>query len=212
MENNEQNIIQQSTTPEVAPVVIPPVETGHKFVHAKISISILALVIIATVLLVFALVQKTNTNTPIKQPAVNPRAYLQSDLSFSTPLIASAGAYNTNIQINTGNNKVTGVDIRLSYDPTILTHLDIQPGSFFTNPVVLLKKIDSTKGTITYTIAINPNTKFVTGKGTVATISFVPATTKISTPIDFQTGTEISAVGFPSSVLNAASDLIFTTK
>jgi hypothetical protein len=213
MENNNETNITESATAPVAPTTdAANYKKNINFVHNKISLSVLVLVIIATIFLVFALVQKTNTNTQIKPSAASPRSYIQSNLLLSTPVIDSNGNYTSNVEITTGSNKVNGVDIRLSYDPRALANVDIKPGTFFTGPVVLLKKVNIAQATVTYTLAVNPSQKSANGKGTVAVLSFSRIDSTLPIQINFLPQTEVTAVGYVSSVLNTSTGVTLSGK
>jgi hypothetical protein len=223
MENNQPTTIEPTPTPTpaapIAPIVAPAATNGqkHGFMPKKTLIFIAVLAIITISLLAISLIQKTSTITQLKSVISkseyeNAVAYAQSNLSLSTPITSTTSAYTSNVEITTGNDKVTGVDVRLSYDPQVLGNVDIKPGAFFANPVILLKKIDPIKGLVTYTIAVNPSQKSAIGKGTVAMLSFSQIAASASTQINFLPETEVTAVGYASSVLNTSSNLTFTTK
>jgi LysM repeat protein len=213
MENTEPKITETIATPEITTAVELEPKTGHNFIHSKISLLVLILAAVATVALVFAVINKNDNTTtnPTVVKNVDTTAYIQSNLLLATP-IATNGAYTSNVDITTGSDKVNGVDIRLSYDPKILTNVDIKPGTFFTKPpVILLKQIDQVKGEILYTVAINPSEKSETGKGTVAVISFsaIATTSATETQINFLPETEVTAIGHASTVLKTAKNLTF---
>lgn len=169
---------------------------------------IFALFIITFVLLMVALYKpqapKTlQVVTAPKEPAA------QTDLSFGS-LSASASS-SIPINIATGKNKVTAVQLELQYDPQVLTNVSITPGSFFKNPVILLNQIDAKTGRISYALGINPTDQGVVGQGVVANISFSAKTkTSEETAIIFLPKTLVTAEGVSETVLKTSKNAIFT--
>ena len=102
------------------------------------------------------------------------------------------------------------MQLEITYDPKVVTNVDIKPGTFLTQPFVLLKKIDQTNGTISYALGANPNQKPPTGQGTVAIISFstVYGTTATQTVFNFSAKSEVTAVGYAQSVLKQTSGMV----
>ncbi len=148
---------------------------GHN-VSKRTGGLILVLFILTAIVLFFALQGNTPppANKIVTTPTITPTPFAQSSLQLQP-----VDDHHTNVIITTGANKVTLVHLEMAYDPKITTITDIAPGTFFTNPVMLLKNIDPVKGTISYTLAIQPVDNGVNGSGTVATITY--NTTKPST-------------------------------
>lgn len=170
-------------------------------------IALFAITVALIVLAVFPVTQRTSisiTPTPTVSPA-------QTVLAFGPPVastsaIASASAiYSIDINILTGTNKVNAVQLELSYDPDILVNVDIVPGDFFINPVVLLKNIDDTTGRISYALALSPGENGKQGTGTIATLKF-NALSKTPTPVIFLAKTQVAAEGVQTSVLKSTID------
>lgn len=144
--------------------------------------------------------------------SITPTPVAQSTLSLSpanlvvNPLIASRSALNINID---ASNDVTGVQMELSFDPSLLKNVNIVPGNFFTNPLVLLKNINQKDGRVLYILAITPSQEPRKGTGTVATLTFTPnafatgSANKI-TEVKFLPKTVITARGIGASVLKSA--------
>ncbi|RJQ36304.1 hypothetical protein C4559_05390 [Candidatus Microgenomates bacterium] len=137
---------------------------------------IIGLIVVTAVLLAIALSpEKPQENQPISQktPIVTKAPVVQTNLFFTpSPLIVSSSSGSINVNINTGENKATAVQLELTYDPKALTNIDIKPGNYFENPIVLLKNVDDKNGRITYAIAISPTGAPKKGEGIVATITF----------------------------------------
>jgi hypothetical protein len=130
-------------------------------------------------------------------------------LSISNP-VASFTTYTSDIALTTERNKITAVQLELNYDPKTISSVDIKPGTFFTNPTILLKKIDTVNGKITYVLGIGLGQKPINGNGTVAMLSFVPLTKSGTVAIDFQKDTKVTAAGVIESVLTSTSGLQFS--
>jgi hypothetical protein len=73
--------------------------------------------------------------------------------------------------------------------------------------------VDPLKGNVIYSLFANPNQKSVSGKGTIATLSFsvIPGT-KSTTQINFLPTTEVVALGQLQSVLKTTTGTVFNTK
>jgi hypothetical protein len=214
MENEEKITTTQIKTPATETPVAPiaTVEQKPGWMPKKTLILIVLLVIVTIGLLVIALMPNLKTSAPVKPaPVSSVPAYLQTELAFSTP-VNTLNTYSTDVLISSGSNKTTAVQLEISYDPKVLTNVDIVPGSFFTTPVVLLKKIDTVNGRISYALGISPSQKPTSGNGTVATITFSPVatTTATQTPIIFEPKTEATAVGYAPSVLKQTTNVIVT--
>ena len=173
---------------------------------------IFALFVITSVLLAVALYKPMpqplvpQTITPVqKQPDA------QTTLSFSEPSFTisstSARTYSVPINISTGENKVTAVQLELQYDPKLLTNVEVVPGPFFTNPIPLLEQIDQTTGRISYAFGVNPAAEGVSGIGVVATITFrALSTAPLQTGIIFLPKTLVTAERISQSVLKESID------
>lgn len=150
----------------------------------------------------FSLKPAEKTAPPIQQipsPIVN----AQTILAFSpSPYTISSSSGSLNATIATGENMVTAVQLEITYDPKVLSDVTIVPGTFFENPLQLLKHIDSAKGKITYAFGAAPTAKAQKGSGTMAIITF---TTNLApgekTDLIFSPKTLVTAEGVRSSVL-----------
>jgi len=200
----------ETPTAQEPVVTAAPVEQKPGWMPKKTLILILLLVLVTIALLVVALLPaiKFPSTTPKALPALT---YAQTTLSLSKPVSLGLNSYSSDVVIASGNNKTTAVQLELSYDPQVLTNVDIKTGPFFTTPVVLLKKIDAVNGQISYALGINSTQKATNGNGVVATITFstVAATTATQTPINFELKTAATAVGYAQSVLKETSGVLF---
>ena len=178
----------------------------------KTILLIIFLALITLALLYAAISSKTNNPSPNKMQSVNTEA-AQTTLEISPNLIkdATSSAYKTVVSINTGQNKVTSVQLELSFDPNVLTKVDILPGTFFENPNIFLKTVDEVNGRISYAIGVLPCQDGVSGKGILANISFstLPSLKNISTTINFEPKTQVSGEDSSVSILKTSSGTSF---
>lgn len=179
---------------------------SKKTIGLIIALFLVTLLLLA--LAIFPVTQKTSVSiTPT--PTVNSSA--QTVLAFAPPVatksaVASGSAsYSMDANILTGKNKVNAVQIELSYDPQTLLNVDIKPGDFFIDPVVLLKNIDKTTGRISYALAAPLGTNGKSGTGTIATLTF-NSIKNTPTTIKFLPKTQVAAEGIQQSVLKSTLD------
>jgi len=141
-------------------------------------ILIIVLIGITAVLLAIALGQKRNLPISERKPTPQPQvSYAHTLLEInSNPVLeaTSSGspAYAVDVNINTEGDKVTAVQLELSFDPKAIVVTDIRPGTFFKNPIPLIKRINEKDGVISYALGINPGENGISGKGTIAVISY----------------------------------------
>ena len=176
---------------------------------------IFALFLITFVLLLVAFYQPQTSKTA---PAVTAPKKLvaQAILSFGTPVIATSSPtlipeHSLPVEISTGGNKVTAVQLELQYDPQVLTSVTVAPGPFFgTTSDVLLNQIDAETGRISYALSVGLTAQGVTGRGIVATVTF---SSKVKTPgktaILFLPKTLVTASGINESVLKQTTNGLF---
>jgi hypothetical protein len=173
----------------------------------------MALATVTVFFVIFAVfVGSSPKATVVSKPVVDPNAYKQTTLNLTTPQTASPEVYQSEIKISSKENQILAVGLRLTFDPKVLSVSDIQPGSFFTNPIVLFKKIDSANGLIDYDLVLMPNQAPAQGNGTVAIISFSPIVKGTATSINFLTSTKAMAKGYLKSALKTAGGVTFSIK
>jgi hypothetical protein len=213
MENQQQPIIE----PNIEQAETPVAKTMPFAQIPKKNLVIIAILVLITIVLLIASLfpknqVKQKTTSAIPTPTLAP--YVKSSLSLSSPNQNSSGKYSSNVEIATAGNQVTGVEIDLSFDPKVLTDVAITPGTFFTNPNTILKKIDPAKGLVTYTLFADAKQKSVYGKGTVAVLSFsiIPGVKTASSRINVLPATEAIAIGQFQSVLKTATGTTFSIK
>jgi hypothetical protein len=179
---------------------------------------IFALFLITFVLLIIALGQPNTPAYKITPTITAPQEPVaQTILSFEKPIIATSSSvsilnYSLPIDISTGENKVTTIQLELQYDPDVLIDVVATSGSFFANPTVFIDKIDLKAGRISYAIGVNPKEKGVSGEGIVANLTFSVKNTRNirKTSIEFLPKTFATINDTGKSVLKKASIGEFT--
>lgn len=151
---------------------------------ARTTFFIIILTLIATGLVIYSLLaesRKTPTvivTTPSPTP-LEQNVTKDATLSFNPPLLtmkAASSSATTEIVLDGTTHPVTGVQIELSYDPKIITNLQIasSSSSLWSTPDVnvLVKDVDPTLGRATYIAGINPSANPISGVGSVISLSF----------------------------------------
>lgn len=198
-EKSDEQTSQPPVLPEPTAEQLP--KKGGFPIKTLLLIIFLALITIS--LVVLALMPQKPTPEPLPVTNITPNP-IQTTLTISsTPVAGSTpSAYTTDVIVNTGQNNITSVQLELSYDPKVLTNVDIETGSFFINPVIALKTIDKVNGRITY--AISPGDGVgVLGQGILAKISFKTLKKNVSATIDFLPKTQVNAEETTQSVLKS---------
>lgn len=174
---------------------------------------IFTLFTVAFMLVVIALYNPSSYDTILAPAPTNtPEPLAQTTLRFgvleSFPVFASSSkqiAYSIPITIATKKNKVTAVQLEMSYDPQVITSTFLNPGTFFPKPVILLNKIDESNGRISYAIGASPNTSGIEGEGIVATLTFqAKSQLRQVSQISFLPKTLVMGEGSNQSVLKEA--------
>jgi hypothetical protein len=112
------------------------------------------------------------------------------------------------VVVDTNINPVNGVQIELAYDPTVLTNVAVAPGTFFKQPTILLKNINTTDGRVSYALTEQLDVPGHVGKGTVAYVSFdiLPQAKATKTTIHFLPKSAVAADRILESVLRKTMD------
>lgn len=202
----------QTTPPAPQVGTIPTPEEVVKDVKKgnfnKSILLVIGLIILTVVLLVLSFMVKKSSRAPSATTKTQ-NSFAQTNLSISeNPRVAStSGSYETDVNITSGANKITGAELVLSFDPKVLTNVDIKPGSFISGPTVIQKQIDTTQGTIKLIFGTSRGAKGVSGTGQLAVISFTKTSAE-NTDINFLPDTLISAEGYDQSVLSKTSSAV----
>lgn len=138
---------------------------------------LVGLVLVTIVLFIIAL--QTGNNQSQRTDQANVQATPTPDvahtiLSMSPEVVEVANGRqgSIDVMIDTSDNQVTGVQLELLYDPTMLSNVKVVSGPALPNPNVLLDKNDPQTGRYTYAYGIQPNQPTVRGQGVVARITF----------------------------------------
>lgn len=175
---------------------------------------IVALFIISVVLVLVSLSQNTTSDVSLpKKSAVipTPKVNAQTTLSFSPSSLILDSKVSTqsalDVVIDSGENKITAVQIELVYDPKLLTNVNIQQGSFFPSAVELIKQIDTTKGRVTYALGLQPTQNAKAGTGVVARLIFAPKLPNgEQTVVQFLPKSVVTAEGVVQTVLKSTAN------
>lgn len=206
---------QNATLPNENPVTTPKEE--NKFFKNKTPLLVLFLLLITGILVYMALSPQKSSGPSVQN--VSPQAQANTTLSMSAkPYLSeeemstsSAKTYLLDVNADTGENSITGVQIELSYTPVYLNVIDIIPGDFINEPVTVLKKIDTSAGTISYAIATPLGAKGVKGKGIVAKIKFAsPANLSDEITFSFSGKTVVTTDATSDDVLKETIDSSFS--
>lgn len=172
-------------------------------------ILIIILIIVASGLLFYALSINFKPQMPKSQltPSVSPSLTPVADTSlFITPeyVTLSSNSASFEINVDTGSNEITGVQLEIAYDPKIIKNMEIQPGDIFRTPTILLNQNDEKTGRISYALVLSPSQQPVTGTGIVATLilnTYPESDTVVQTNITILPKSLVSAIGVDGSVL-----------
>ncbi|EKD86756.1 MAG: hypothetical protein ACD_37C00157G0002 [uncultured bacterium] len=167
----------------------------------KTVLLVAGLVILTGILLAISLSTKKSSPIPILTRDQE-TDIAHTSLSISDELRSSSlsGTYEVDVNIDSSDNRITGAQLEITYDPKVLTKVDIKPGEFLPDPVVILKKIDVQNGKISYVIGSQLGENGVEGAGSIAVITFSKVGSQ-ETTIDFLPQTLITAEGSDQSVL-----------
>jgi len=193
--------------------ILKKVKIGRKYIIIYAGIF---LVIAILLFVLFKSIHRQTTTTTAKKNiyTFSPPATSQTILSV-TPQNVSLIATTTQPQVSyvsmdTGSNKVNALQLLLSFDPSLIQIVSIQPTNSFQHAQVLTNQINNTKGTISYAIGIAPTQKPVVGSNNVLLITYTftssVATMKkpIHTYIGFLPSTSVGASGYMYNSLKIA--------
>ena len=144
-------------------------ETKLKTGLNKTWLLVAGLVILTVVLLVVSINSSNAPTTPTGSKNV------EADIAFTTLTISEAprissvsGIYEMDVLINSDKNEITGVQVEISFDPEVLSRVDILPADFLDSPEVLIKDIDSKNGRITFALGNRRGVAAAKGSGVIA--------------------------------------------
>lgn len=169
---------------------------------------IIVLVVITGGLLVAALSSQPQQPTP-KVATVTPTTSPAHTKIWMVPETATnSKTPPLDVYVDSNGDHSTGVQLELAYDPTIVTNIRMNPGTFYADPFVLINNIDKKTGRISYAIAIKPNGTAANGKGITATIFYdlLPGATANKVAFTFLSKSKATAEGVAPSVLKTTTD------
>lgn len=177
---------------------------------------ITGLVLITVVLFVVALQGTKQEKTPPpatetqQQTAVQPTEATpaHSVLALTpNPVSVQAGQKGSvDVTLDASDNKVTAIQLEISYDPAAITNVQVTPGPLFLNQNVLINRGDVQKGTLTYAVGITPKSTPVVGTGVAATITFTAKSgASAQSQLTLQPTSLVTAQGVRNSVLKSAT-------
>lgn len=139
------------------------------------------------------------------------RTYAKLYPTTDPTLIASSLSFSkydsaVDVNIDTGVDYISGVQLKIQYDPNVLSNVKVAPGTFFPNGTVLQNDIDTTNGILSYAFVINPGMKGIKGRGQVVTISYTAAP-QTATDMVFLPDTKVTSFGINSSVLSTVTNV-----
>jgi len=198
---------QMEKEPEQEPK-IEPTQSTRKTMYLIIFLAVIS------ILLIWVAIYNKTPNPPATKVLTNNQqilSYAHTVLRVNPPVAVSAFTNESSVLIDTGSNKISGVELQMSYDPKFLQNVDVKAGTFLLKPLVLTKKIDSQKGTITFTLGITPGQKGVSGKGTIAVINFSTKPNALGkTAINFLPQTVVTDQSIAESVVKEMFGNAFT--
>ncbi len=185
---------------------------------------IFALLVITFVLAMIAFYDPNSLNSkPVRPTVATPKQPVaETVLSFGDLSIAATSSaqsltktYSVPINIESGTNKVTAIQLELQYDPLLLTSISLTPGQFFKNPNLLLNQVDEKTGRISYAfgIGLGEMEEGVQGIGIAATLTFrVKKEPFEQTAILFLPKTLVTSENMAGSSLKRTDNGLFTIR
>ena len=111
------------------------------------------------------------------------------------------------VNLNTGKDSISGVQLAISYNPNLISTISITPGDFFDNPTILQNAVDTNNGIIYYSLSIPPSSGQIYGEGTVAVIHYSGIPAGVGTTISILPQTKVTTKGVNGSVLKQAKSI-----
>lgn len=168
---------------------------------------ILFLFLITAILVAKALAPAKPIVTPPVATQPTPTPIIgHTKLTFSpNPVFAQSGAGSVDVNVDSGGDKLTGVQLEMKYNPQdlVITKSDLSLGNYFENPMVLRNLVDDKNGTISYLIVIPLTGQAKSGVGNVAKINFRAKSSAVAkeTSIRLMPRSLATAEGIEPSVL-----------
>lgn len=146
---------------------------------SKTSIFLISIFLI-TLIALLSLNTMYSSNPVLKSfPAIFPtKPVVPSENTLTlTPAELTAPAGKTSyvqVEIDSKGEPPSVIQLELAYDPNVLSSVKLTPGTYFSNPQVLLSNVNAKNGRISYAISPLPDQPTPTTSNIVATIAIVP--------------------------------------
>jgi len=144
----------------------------------------------------------SNASSSSNSPKIDPKL-----ITADIYLLKNPDGKTIYVNVNTQKQAVSGIQLALSYNPSLIPTISVTPGDFFDNPTVLQNAVDSNNGVIYYTLSIPPTSAQIYGEGTVAIIHYSGIPAGVGTTISLLPQTKITAKGVNGSVLKEAKSI-----
>lgn len=134
----------------------------------------------------------------------SPRA--DTVLSLSSPtFVKNNSNLPVTLEVNSGQNQITALDILIKYDPQYLKLNTLTTGSFLSKCKLIEEKVNPIAGTI-HLIFLSPLNQAITGQGNALKIDFQTLKATIDNPVTITIlpQTKISAISENLSVLKSS--------
>ena len=174
-------------------------------------IFILTVIGLGIVMFVFRSVSSEESAQANPTPTYLPANVPQTSLWFETnPDEYTSESIPVEVYISAEENKVTGVQLELSYDPKVLKFVSLTPVDLLGGRQELIKEIDEKTGRITYAAGSRPGQSTIQGTDEIVKLVFKPvgrSSEVRETAIKILPETLVTALGVKESVLIKTTDI-----
>ena len=205
-----------NTSTQPAPSSPPqPAKTNSSassfFKKNKTPLLIIGLTLLTVLLVMVALSPKQTItpSSPTPKTVVNP-ADTTLSMTQASSSATTTGTQSVNINIDTGKNKVNAVQFELSYDPTVITNVDIVSGPFLDKTLEAYKKVDTINGRVSFDLVMPIGGSTYNGTGVAAVVSYTPLSATKPVEIKFLPKTVVTALGFSATAIKSSTDFTST--
>lgn len=166
------------------------------------------------------IIEETLTEDELQDliPTINPQTQISFNPSVLNTTEDPSNEYNADVNVNTNGQAISGIQLELSYDPAILTNVEVTPSQnnlFGQNPAVLINSVDQDLGRISFAIALGGlSEEEVSGAGNIANISFsANSNLSANTQISILPKTTVRSLRSTNSLLQSSLPLniVFST-
>lgn len=185
-------------------------------IHPRTLVLIGILITLAIVLLGVAIKLSGGNPKNLIPGTLKPTPTIEktASITFSpTTVTVASGSGTADIIATTGKNPITGVQVELVYDPTVITNVKLLPAdtttSLFGAPGTYTNLFtDDQPGNLTFAVAISLSSENVSGSGSIGKITFdtIPGA-KTETQITLGPKTIVTSTATDGSILNTSTPL-----